>query len=122
MPASATSIGRFRILKTLGRGAQGEVFLAEDTRLKRKVAIKTLQLSGRTAEERAAQIKALLEESTIVSQLAHPNIVPLFDAGEDQGVPYLVFEFVEGRTLQAQIRDMGPLPPAKAAGAGEHTP
>lgn len=114
MPASATSIGRFRILKTLGRGAQGEVFLAEDTRPKRKVAIKTLQVSGRTAEERHAQVKALLEEATIVSQLAHPNIVPLFDAGEEQGVPYLVFEYVEGRTLQAQIRDMGPLPPAKA--------
>lgn len=114
MPASATSIGRFRILKTLGRGAQGEVFLAEDTRLKRQVAIKTLQVSGRTNQERAAQVKALLEESTIVSQLAHPNIVPLFDAGEHNGVPYLVFEFVEGRTLQAQIRDMGPLPPARA--------
>ena len=112
--ASATSIGRFRILKTLGRGAQGEVFLAEDTRLKRRVAIKTLQVSGRTNQERAAQVKALLEESTIVSQLAHPNIVPLFDAGEEQGVPYLVFEYVEGRTLQAQIRDMGPLPPARA--------
>ncbi len=114
MPASATSLGRFRILKTLGRGAQGEVFLAEDTRLKRQVAIKTLQVSGRTNQERAALVKALLEESTIVSQLAHPNIVPLFDAGEDHGVPYLVFEYVEGCTLQAQIRDMGPLPPARA--------
>jgi eukaryotic-like serine/threonine-protein kinase len=112
--ASATSIGRFRILKTLGRGAQGEVFLAEDTRLKRRVAIKTLLVSGRTNQERTGQMNALLEESTIVSQLAHPNIVPLFDAGEEQGVPYLVFEYVEGLTLQAQIRDSGPLPPARA--------
>ncbi|MSQ60129.1 MAG: serine/threonine protein kinase [Betaproteobacteria bacterium] len=112
--ASATSIGRFRILKTLGKGAQGEVFLAEDTRLKRRVAIKTLQVSGRTNQERTGQMQALLEESMIVSQLAHPNIVPLFDAGEEQGVPYLVFEYVEGRTLQAQIRDAGPLPPARA--------
>ncbi|MFN0318034.1 MAG: protein kinase domain-containing protein [Burkholderiales bacterium] len=112
--ASATSIGRFRILRTLGRGAQGEVFLAEDTRLKRRVAIKTLQVSGRTNQERTGQMNALLEESTIVSQLAHPNIVPLFDAGEEQGVPYLVFEYVEGQTLQAQIRDGGPLPPARA--------
>jgi serine/threonine protein kinase len=107
-------LGRFRILERLGRGAQGEVYLAEDTRLTRRVAIKTIRLNIRDPAEQSRRIFALLEEARIVSRLAHPGIVTLFDAGEEAGVPYLVFEYVEGRTLAARLREAGRLESGEA--------
>jgi serine/threonine protein kinase len=112
---SPPRLGRFQIVRRLGRGAQGEVFLAQDTRLGRQVAIKTLRVTGRQPQERAAQVQALLDEARIVSQLSHPGIVTLYDAGEDGGTPYLVFEYVEGETLAARIKRGGPLPAPDAA-------
>ncbi len=107
-------LGRFQIVRRLGRGAQGEVYLAEDTRLRRMVAIKTLRLVAADPEEQLRRTRALLAEAQIVSQLSHPGIVPLFDAGEEGGAPYLVFEYVEGETLAARLRRAGPLPAAEA--------
>jgi serine/threonine protein kinase len=109
-----TRIGRFQIVRTLGQGGQGEVYLAEDTKLKRPVAIKTLTLSGVEAEDRAAKVKALLDEALMVSQLAHPSIVPLYDAGLEDDRPWLVFEFVEGKTLSAVLKETGKMSPARA--------
>jgi len=108
-------IGRFQILRTLGQGGQGEVYLAEDTQLKRQVAIKTLTLSGIEPGERGPRVKALLDEALIVGQLAHPNIVTLYDAGLEAEKPWLVFEYVEGKTLSAAIKDAQTIPPARAA-------
>jgi len=99
-------IGRFAIEGELGRGAQGAVYLASDTRLGRKVALKTLQVGD---DPDHALVAGLLDEARIVSTLAHPNIVTLYDAGEERGTPYLVFEYVEGRTLGAVIRESGKL-------------
>ena len=112
--AEPARLGRFQIRQRLGRGAQGEVYLAEDTRLDRRVAIKTMRLNSRDPAEQSRRLYALLEEARIVSQLAHPGIVTLYDAGEDGGVPYLVFEYVEGRTLAARLREARRLPPAEA--------
>lgn len=109
-----STIGRFNILKTLGQGAQGKVFLAEDPRLQRKVAIKTLLLEN--VADREKEIQTLLAESHIVSRFQHPNIVTLFDSGEESGTPYLVFEYVEGTTLGKLIKENGALPTAKAVG------
>jgi serine/threonine protein kinase len=106
-------LGRFQIVKRLGGGAQGEVYLAQDTRLNRRVAIKTLNLTSKDPRETVRRVRALLDEAQMVSQLSHPGIVPLYDAGEDAGTPYLVFEYVEGPTLAARLRE-GPLPPAEA--------
>jgi serine/threonine protein kinase len=103
--SEAPLLGRFRVLDTLGRGAQGEVLLAEDTRLKRRVAIKTLRPR---AAQGAQAVRALLDEALIVSQLAHPGIVPLFDAGEQDGRPWLVFEYAEGETLAALLKRTTP--------------
>ncbi|MFN0159774.1 MAG: protein kinase domain-containing protein, partial [Burkholderiales bacterium] len=111
----AARIGRFDIVKELGRGAQGTVYLGMDSHLRRKVALKTLRLDKLDAAARAAQTELMLGEARIVGQLTHPNIVTLFDAGEDDGKPYLVFEFVEGQTLGDAIRVRGTLPPAEAA-------
>src|SRR5690349_20118586 len=109
-----TRIGRFQILGTLGRGGQGEVYLAEDTQLKRRVAIKTLTLEGVPVEDRAGRAKALLDEALIVGQLSHPSIVTLYDAGLNGATPWLVFEYVEGKTLSAAIKEGGPLSPLRA--------
>ena len=110
-----TRIGRFQILRILGKGGQGEVYLAEDTQLKRRVAIKTLTLGGVAAEERGGRVKALLDEALIVGQLSHPNIVTLYDAGQDGETPWLVFEYVEGKTLSATIKEGGAIAPLRAA-------
>jgi eukaryotic-like serine/threonine-protein kinase len=89
MPAIATNpdfprIDRFDVLKMLGRGAQGTVFLATDTRLHRQVALKTLRAGGN--DEAGANRQ--LAEARMVSGLHHPNIVTLFDAQHDHGATY----------------------------------
>lgn len=94
-------------MRELGRGAQSVVYLAHDPHLDREVAIKTLHFA-RVDEELKTQ---LLAEARMVSRLRHPNIVPIFEAGEHAGTPYLVFEYVAGATLAQRIRQgvMAPL-------------
>jgi len=106
-----SKIGRFEIRRVLGRGAQSVVYLAWDPQLQREVAIKTLRFSK--ADPQMNQM--LLAEARTVSKLRHPNIVPIFDAGEDAGYPYLVFELVEGRNLAELIKAEGKLSRAQAA-------
>ncbi len=112
-PAPPTHIARFEILATLGTGAEGSVYRALDPRLDRQVAVKTLRLDPGGGLRRDG-IASLLDEARIVATLSHPNIVPLHDAGEHAGTPYLVFEYVEGKTLAAVLRAGGPLPVAQA--------
>lgn len=94
---SAQSIGRFEIARELGRGGQGAVYLARDTQLDRQVALKTLRGIAGHAEQ-------LTGEARIVGKLQHPNIIPLFDAGEHQGTPYLVYAYIEGETLEQRLK------------------
>ncbi len=89
------------------------MYLALDPRLGRRVAVKTLRL-GAAGGLRHDGLASLLDEARIVATLSHPNIVPLHDAGEHVGTPYLVFEYVEGKTLAALLRAGGPLPVAQA--------
>jgi serine/threonine protein kinase len=105
------SIGRFEIRGELGRGAQSVVYLGWDPQLQREVAIKTLHFT-RADPKRNAE---LLEEARTSSKFRHPNVVPIFDAGEQQGDPYLVFERVNGRNLADALKESGPLTPVKAA-------
>ena len=107
MSTSATSaaqgapsrLGRFELKRVLGRGAQATVWLAWDPRLEREVALKLLatQASGEA-------IESWLHEARSVSRLAHPNVVPLFEADQHQGRPFMVFEYVNGPTLSALLR------------------
>jgi len=113
-PAPTRIGGRFQVISTLGTGGQGEVHLAQDTQLRRRVAIKTLTLRSVQSSQREARIKALLDEALIVGQLAHPNIVTLYDAGQEGERPWLVFEYVEGKPLSALIKEAGKLPVARA--------
>jgi serine/threonine protein kinase len=103
-------VGRFEIIRELGRGAQSVVYLARDPHLQREVAIKTLHFTSANA----AQNQQLLTEARVVSKLRHPNIVPIFEAGEDEGDPYLVFEYVPGKNLADYLKISGGLTPVKA--------
>jgi serine/threonine protein kinase len=105
------SVGRFVIRRELGRGAQSVVYLAWDPQLEREVAIKTLHF----ARTDARRNDALLAEARAVSRLAHPNLVPIFDVGEEDGDPYLVFEFVDGPNLAELIAREGHIAPARTA-------
>ncbi|MCC7121944.1 MAG: HDOD domain-containing protein [Gammaproteobacteria bacterium] len=98
-------IGRFELRTELGRGFHGRVYLAWDTRLERRVALKLLL----TASGDTASREQFMTEARAVARLAHPNVIPLYDAGIHGTVPYLVFEFVAGEPLKAKIRRDGPL-------------
>ena len=96
--AHPNQIGRFHIISQLGKGGQGIVYLAKDPYLDRKVAVKVLHVkSGKTLYNN------FLKEARTVSKLNHPNIIPIFEAGEQEGIPYLIFEFVAGISLKDVI-------------------
>ncbi|HEY2293813.1 MAG TPA: serine/threonine-protein kinase, partial [Thermoanaerobaculia bacterium] len=95
-------VGRYRILRFLGAGAMGEVYLAEDPQIDRRLAIKTVRLVGRPQEIEDRK-RRLLREARAAGRLLHPNVVTLFDAGEAEGLLFLAFEFVEGTDLAARL-------------------
>jgi serine/threonine protein kinase len=103
-------IGRFALLRELGRGAQATVWLAHDDRLDREVALKLLDTSSDELT-----IDQWLHEARAVSRLSHPHLVPVFEADESGGRPYLVFEYVAGPTLAAHVRERGGALPAREA-------
>ncbi|MFZ4514274.1 MAG: serine/threonine-protein kinase, partial [Geothrix sp.] len=101
--ADPTVIGRYQVLRPLGQGGMGSVYLAEDPLLKRRVAIKVVRVGGATRQ------KALLRfhrEAEISAQLNHPNLVTVFDVGVEESVgPFLAMEYVEGKSLARHIKD-----------------
>ena len=92
--------GHYRMLSLLGRGGMGEVWLAEDTQLSRKVAIKLLPAEFTTQPER---VRRFAQEARAASALNHPNIITVHEIGETDSTPYLVTEHVEGETLRQQM-------------------
>src|SRR5262245_36834327 len=110
--ATGKRIARFEVTKVLGAGEQGAVYLAHDPLLDLQVAIKTITVEP--SEERDLLVRTLLDEARTVSRLVHPNIVALYDADEDAGTPFLVFEYVEGASLAERIRGEGMLPIVRA--------
>ena len=112
VPAPGATLGRFELRQMLGQGAQSVVWLAFDPRLEREVAIKVMRASQGGDDRALAQ---WLQEARSVSRLTHPNIVPVFEADVQDQQPYLVFEYVAGRTLADLIRKQGALPAAEAA-------
>ncbi len=97
---------RYRIEGTLGKGGMGEVLLATDTRLERKVAIK--RILGDAAKSRTA-VSRFLTEAQSIAALNHPNIVQIYDYGRATDGPFLIMEFVEGSSLLDRCRE-GALP------------
>ncbi|MDX6642842.1 MAG: eukaryotic-like serine/threonine-protein kinase [Solirubrobacteraceae bacterium] len=103
--------GRYRLDAKLGAGGMSTVYRAFDMTLEREVAIK---LMHREIASDSAQIERFRREARSVAQLSHPHIVTVIDAGDDEGRPYIVFEFVPGETLKQRIRRLGRLPVPEA--------
>jgi eukaryotic-like serine/threonine-protein kinase len=104
---------RYEISHLLGAGGMGRVYLARDRSLSREVALKVL-------DERHADNPEFVErfrrEAKAAASLSHPNIVTVYDAGEDDETPYMAMERVPGGTLKSRLRERGALPPRVAAG------
>ena len=99
--------GRYRLDAQVGTGGMSTVYRAFDATLERRVAIK---LMHRDIAADSDQLERFRREARAVAQLSHPHIVGVIDAGEEDGRPYIVFEYVEGETLKDRIRRLGRLP------------
>ena len=99
-PGPTTTISHYRLLQPLGRGAMGEVWLAEDTQLPRQVAVKLLP-STLTQDPEA--VDRLLREAQAAASVDHPAVVTVYEAGLDAGRPYLVMQRAEGETLEERL-------------------
>jgi len=105
-----TLLGHYVILSKLGAGGMGEVYLARDPRLDRKVAIKVLLPAFATDSERLTRFEL---ETKSLALLNHPNILQIYDTGFHEGSPFIVMEFLEGESLRQRM-DGRPIPPRKA--------
>ena len=114
-PAPVVVAERYRLERSLGNGGMGEVFAATDLVLDRRVALK--QLSPALIQDEPAR-KRFLREAKALARINHPNVVGVFDTGEDAGRPFLVMELVEGTTLRDELRRTGRVEPARAASIG----
>src|SRR5262245_39708955 len=94
--------GHYHILARLGVGGMGEVWLAEDTRLDRKVALKLLPIE---LTQDAERVRRFTQEAKAASALNHPNIITVYDIGECEAGRFIVMEMVAGRTLRAIIAE-----------------
>src|SRR5262252_113097 len=104
-PPALERVSHYKLLEPLGRGAMGEVWLAEDTQLPRKVAVKLLP---RHLSEDGDAVARLLREAQAAASVDHPGVVTVYEAGVHDGRPYLVMQRVEGDTLEARL-ERGPL-------------
>src|SRR5213078_839223 len=102
---------RFRLEEKVGAGGMSSVYRAFDPTLERWVAIKLMHRDISTDPD---QLERFRREARAVASLSHPHIVTVIDAGEDDGAPYIVFEYVQGETLKDRIRSMGRLPVPEA--------
>lgn len=103
-------IGPYRILGSLGNGATGEVYLGEDPQLDRKVAIKILKPNFKYDSELRNRF---LRETRNMARLSHPGVVSVFAVGDEEGLPYMVMEYLQGTDLLSFIEKHGALPYAQ---------
>lgn len=105
-PASGSRqyLGRYRIERELGRGAMGIVYLGFDPKISRKVAIKTLHYNQFAPSEVPAVKERFFREAAAAGKLRHPNIVTIYDAGEEADLAYIAMDYVEGDSLAAHVR------------------
>ncbi|HET9743537.1 MAG TPA: serine/threonine-protein kinase [Terriglobales bacterium] len=110
---SLQKLGRYEIVREIGHGAMGVVYEAVDPTIGRKIALKAIRFDGigTTADEAARRFK---NEARAAGGLNHPNIVTIYDAGEDNGILYLAMEFIEGSTLDVLLRTQRTLSPTQA--------
>lgn len=106
--ASNKTIGRYEVVRRLGRGSQGIVYLGKDPKLEREVAIKVLLPNTELGYQVDSDRTAL--EGRITGRLRHPNVISIYDAGHFRGMLYLVFEYVSGQTVSELLLAEGRLP------------
>ena len=95
-----TILGHYRVVSQIGAGGMGEVYLAEDSRLHRKVALKILPAEMAANQDRMRRFK---QEATAAAALNHPNIAHIYEIGESDGTNFIAMEFVEGVTLSEKL-------------------
>src|SRR3989440_5239279 len=98
--AGGTRLGRYEIRSKIGEGGMGEVYLAQDTKLDRRVALKILPADVASNRDR---MDRFVREAKSAAALSHPNIAQIFEIGEDNGVHYIAMEFIDGVTLREKI-------------------
>ena len=109
--------GRYRIIKRLGRGAMGSVYLAHDTHLDRRVALKVphFRTEGDASEPNRLDVDRFHREARIAATFDHPNLCPVYDVGQIDGVHYLSMAYIKGRPLSDYIDPQKPMPPQRVA-------
>src|SRR5258708_4974072 len=100
--SAGTKLGRYEIRSKIGAGGMGEVYLAEDTKLNRKVAIKILPAEVASDQER---MRRFVQEAKAAAALNHPNIAHIYEIGESDGLSFIAMEFIDGHTLRQLIHD-----------------
>ena len=95
------TLGRYRIVSLIGEGGMGQVYLAEDTKLHRKLSLKFLSTNVTQDHERLRRFE---QESHATSALNHPNIITIYEIGEEDGHQFIATEFIEGQTLRERLR------------------
>jgi len=100
-----TQFGRYKVLELIGRGGMGTVYKGMDPILDRLVALKTIRLDFATSAEEISELKErLVREAKAAGKLSHPNIVTIYDVGEQEGVQYIAMEYLSGYTLESFIK------------------
>src|SRR5262245_1663026 len=94
-------LGHYSILKRLGSGGMGQVYLAKDTNLERTVAIKILPPEVASDPER---MRRFVQEAKTASALNHPNVANIYELGESEGISFIAMEYVDGETLESQLK------------------
>src|SRR5205814_429305 len=104
--AAGTKLGRYEIRSKIGEGGMGEVYLAQDTKLDRKVALKLLPADVAAHSDR---MKRFVQEAKAASALNHPNIITIYEIDEADSINFIATEFIEGATLRERILNTPPM-------------
>ncbi len=115
-PDEIGRLGDYRVIQVIGSGGMGMVLRAEDIRLRRQVAIKTMKPS--IAESVDAK-RRFLREAQATAALEHDNIVPIYQVGEDNGVPFIAMQYLKGESLKTRLDRLGKLPTAEIVRIGK---
>src|SRR5438132_4002973 len=97
---SGAKLDRYEIRSKIGEGGMGEVYLAEDTQLQRKVALKVLPTEVASNQDR---MRRFVQEAQSAAALNHPNVAHIYEIGEHEGMHFIAMEFVDGLTLRKEI-------------------
>jgi eukaryotic-like serine/threonine-protein kinase len=114
-PTQTLVDGRYRVQDRIGSGGMGDVYRAEDTHLKRDVALKVLHRRFARDEQFVERFR---REASSAASLQHPNVVSVYDRGEHDGTYYIAMEHLDGRTLKELVAEDSPLPQERAIDIG----